>query len=358
MALKEVVKIIMPLIRDELSSNKYEIHELMVKSILADKEKNNHFSLSSVKEEIIIKFNLEDFPTELLATILSSLVQQNYLQSNGDEKYIIISVFDPNSAFKKIDDCFSEFRHFIQKRMKDYDPFIHKVFKPTFEASLYKVIEIFVENDDFYNNQINNISDDGAEKSLIKIAFENGIVKPSDFVNLFFDFINSNNEKMDEFIFLSYKAAISYDVLKRGHILSKTAIDFGNGGLLLLDTNTIISLICSTDNTHKLADSAITLSKKLNFDIVYAKETEEEYYRLLKSADYQMKIKGFHDHQKQVVDNQLIKDFINKKKGSWADYYSEISNIELYLKAKYGIYKYEKTEFEQNDLKNSRSIRT
>lgn len=343
MYIEEVVGII-PLIKEELSNNRYEIHELMIKRILSSKKENEIISTSSIKKEIIQKFNIEDFPAELLSNILSSLVTEKHLKLNEDGTYKITNQFKYQNISTLIDECYKEFTVFADNSMNNFDIFLCRNFKGAFEDSLYEMINIFIEKDEFYNHQIENVNLNEVEASLINIA-SNNVENPKQFVNLFFNFINSHNVKINEFLFLAYRGAITYDILRRGHLLSQKTIEIGKGGLLLLDTNTIISLICKTDRTHKLAESTISLSKKLKFDICYTKKTADEYSRLLNAADYHMKAKRFFK-TKNVVDNQLINDFIKQNEGSWSDYYLERSNIELYLKAKYDIQLFEASKLD------------
>ena len=334
MGLNDVIDLI-PLIQGELSDSRYEIHETIVKRVLSKQEKNNIINIDELKRQIVDNFNISDFPDELLSDILENLVKANYLRFNNNN-YELIEKIECKNIDLKINECYKEFVVFLKEKDTDFDPFIHKNFKYTFQECLYGIVGVFSDQEDFYKNQIETLNQNLIESDFIKIAEDNGINSPKKFVSLFFEYLNNGTEKITDFIYISYKVAITYDLLRKGSILSQESCDIGEGGILILDTNFIISLICKTDPTHKLIDSTIKLSKKLKCEICYTEKTKWEYNRLLKAADAQMKLKSF-VKGKHIADNQLIKDFVRQKRGAWGDYYAEIADVELYLKLNYDI---------------------
>lgn len=334
MEMKNVVSLI-PLIQGELTGSRHEIHEIIVKRVLSKKKKNDIISANELKEEILKNFNFENFPEELLHQILDNLVKANYLRFNNNN-YELINEIDSKNIDSIINECYNEFIVFIKVKIKDFDPFIHKNIKFAFKDCLYEIVRVFSEQDDFYLTQIETLNQSLIEDNLKKIAENNGLNSPKRFVAIFFNYINSGTEKITDFIFISYKVAITYDLLKKGSDLSQESCDIGQGGTLILDTNAIISLICKTDSKHKLIDSAVKLSKKLKCDVCFTNKTKREYDRFLKGANGQMTIKSLTKGD-FTGDNQLIKDFIRQNRGTWGDYYTEISNIELYLRLKYEI---------------------
>ena len=334
MEMKNVISLI-PLIQGELTGSRHEIHEIIVKRVLSKKKKNDIISTNELKEEILKNFNFENFPDELLHQILENLVKANYLKFNKNN-YELINKIDSKNIDSIINECYNDFISFIKVKIKDFDPFIHKNIKLAFKDCLYEIVRVFSEQDDFYQTQIETLNQNLVEDNLKKIAENNDLISPNNFVSIFFDYINSGSDKITDFIFISYKVAIIYDLLKKGSDLSQESCDIGQGGTLILDTNTIISLICKTDSKHKLIDSTVKLSKKLKCDVCFTKKTKMEYDGLLKGANSQMGMKSL-TKGNFIADNQLIKDFLRQKRGTWGDYYTEISNIELYLRLKYEI---------------------
>ena len=334
MEMKNIVSLI-PLIQGELSGSRYEIHEIIVKRILSKKKKNDIISVDELKKEILTNFNFENFPDELLDQILDNLVKANYLRFNNNN-YELINKINSKNIDSIINECYNEFISFIKVKIKDFDPFINKNIKFAFKDSLHEIVRVFSEQDDFYQTQIETLNQNLIEDNLKKIADNNGLDSPKQFVSLFFNYIDSGAEKITDFIFISYRVSITYDLLKKGSDLSQESCDIGQDGALILDTNAIISLICKTDSNHKLIDSTVKLSQKLKCDVCFTSKTKREYNRLLKGANSQMRIKSLTKGD-FTGNNQLIKDFISQKRGNWGDYYTEISNIELYLRLKYGI---------------------
>lgn len=334
MGIKNVIDLI-PLIQGELVDSRYEIHEIIVKRVLSKKQKNDIINIDELKEEILDEFNFGDFPDELLYKILDNLVSVDYLRFHNND-YELINIVEYKNIDFVINECYKEFVDFFKAEYKNFDPFIHKNFKVSFEECLYVIVGVFSEQEDFYNNQIEALNQNLIENDLIKIANNNGINSPKQFVSVFFNYLNSGTEKITDFIYISYRVAITYDLLRKGSILSQKSCDIGKGGILILDTNSIISLICRTDSRHKLITSTIQLSQKLKCDVCYTEKTKLEYNRLLKGADGQMRSNRF-AKGKYIADNQLINDFVRQKGGMWGDYYAEISDIELYLRLKYEI---------------------
>lgn len=341
---------LIPLIQGDLVNNRRELHELLVRSSLSTKRENTIIDVEDIKKDIVEIFKFRNFPNELLTNILEDLEKANYLKSVERGKYEILKKFEQQSISSLITDCYKEFVNELKKEFKEFDPYIHKNFEYAFRDCLFKIVDAFLDQGDFYKNQIETFNQHLIEEALIEKVENHGIASPKQFISLFFNYLNSGRVNITNFIFFSYKGAITYDLLRRGSILSKETCDIGKGGLLLLDTNIIISLICDTDRTHRLSSSAIKLSKNLKFDVCFTTRTEAEFDRLLKAADSDMKVRGFFkDHT--FIDNQLIQDYINKKKGSWGDYYTLIANIELFLKSKYDIdiIKFDKDELIPND---------
>ena len=334
MGMKNVIDLI-PLIQGELVDSRYEIHEIIVKRVLSKKQKNDIINIDELNKEILDEFNFRDFPNELLSKILESLVNTNYLRFTNNN-YELINKVEYKNIDLIINECYMDFIKFVKVKYKNFDSFIHKNFKSSFEECLYEIVDVFSEQEDFYNNQIETLNQNLIEDDLIKIANNNGINSPKQFVSVFFNYLNSGTEKITDFIYISYRVAITYDLLRKGSILSQESCDIGKGGILILDTNSIISLICRTDPRHKLITSTIQLSKKLKCDVCYTEKTKLEYNGLLKGADSQMKLNSL-VKGKYIADNQLIKDFVRQERGTWGDYYTEISDIELYLRLKYEI---------------------
>ena len=200
---------------------------------------------------------------------------------------------------------------------------------------MWQIVHTFSEQQEVNEIQIDVLNQDETKAHFEQIVKSEGIEPQQKFLSPFFKYIVSGETNITDFIFHAYRGAIAYDLLKRGKILTRETCNIGDGGLLILDTNTIISLMCKTDTTHSLAKSAIELSRKIGFDVCYTHLTASEYHGLLQSADYIMKASRF--KPSNPTDNQLILDFLKRDDRNWSDYHTEMSNYKNFIKIKYDI---------------------
>jgi len=188
----------------------------------------------------------------------------------------------------------------------------------------------------------------------ISMVLKNGLIKyktiknPDQFLSLFYDYLKSGENYMTELLFIVYQSSVAYDLLRRGRRLPKIAEHVGKGGVLFLDTNVIVSLICKTDRTHDLAKSVVKLAENLfHFTISYCKETSIEFENLLKWADSEMKSGRL--PSKIAAENQLILDFTKRTACRWSDYYTELSMYRTYLKSEFNIDLFDNCMLEFNE---------
>ena len=200
---------------------------------------------------------------------------------------------------------------------------------------MWQIVHVFSEQQEVNEIQIDVLNQDETKAHFEQIVKSEGIDPQQKFLSPFFKYLGSGEKNITDFLFHAYRGAIAYDLLKRGKILTRETCNIGEGGLLILDTNTIISLMCKTDTTHSLTKSAIELSRKIGFDVCYTHLTASEYNGLLQSADYTMNAR--HSKPSNPNDNQLILDFIKRNERNWSDYYMEMSNYKDFIKIKYDI---------------------
>lgn len=334
MAVKNLIEIF-PLVRGDLIDHRYELHELIVKKILFKKEKYNRISLENLKREIIEDFKFEEFPDELLVKILEDLTKGEFLKRTAQGEYELLKKPEQESISPLLDNCYRKFAEVLKTEVKDFDLYLNKNFKDAFIKCMWQIVHIFSEQQEVNEIQIDVLNQDETKAHFEQIVKSEGIDSPQKFLSPFFKYLGSGEKNITDFIFHAYRGAIAYDLLKRGKILTKETCNIGDDGLLILDTNTIISLMCITDATHSLAKSTIELSRKIGFDVCYTHLTALEYTGLLQSADYVMK--ASRSKPSDPSDNQLILDFIKRDERNWSDYYMEMSNYKNFIKIKYDI---------------------
>lgn len=323
---------LVPLVRDELSNIRYELHKSMIKSVISDTQIGDKTYIEEIKARVSDKFCLVDFPDEVLVRIIDEFEEDGVLQKI-DNNYIIKKAIDMESIDSFIANCYSEFKIILKENINEFDVFIHKEYESAFKDSILYIINNLINEESLINNfsldslKYGEICSD-LRSTLIKYET---IKKPDQFLSLFFNYLKSGKKNITDLLFTVYLSSIAYDLLKRGRDLPKIAEDIGKGGVLFLDTNVIVSLICETDRTNELAKSIIELAKnKFNFDLKYYIETAKEYENLLKWADSEMKSK--HLPNKLASENQLIHDFLKRNDRTWSDHYTELSMYRTILK--------------------------
>jgi hypothetical protein len=334
MAVENLIEIF-PLVRGDLIDHRYELHELIVKKILFKKEKYNRISLENLKREIIEDFNFEEFPDELLVKILEDLTKGEFLKRTAQGEYELLKKPEQESISPLLDNCYRKFVEVLKTEVKDFDLYLNKNFKDAFIKCMWQIVHVFSEQQEVNEIQIDVLNQDETKAHFEQIVKSEGIDPQQKFLSPFFKYLGSGEKNITDFLFHAYRGAIAYDLLKRGKILTRETCNIGEGGLLILDTNTIISLMCKTDTTHSLTKSAIELSRKIGFDVCYTHLTASEYNGLLQSADHIMNAR--HSKPSNPNDNQLILDFIKRNERNWSDYYMEMSNYKDFIKIKYDI---------------------
>ncbi len=345
MATKELIEVF-PLVRGDLIDDRYELHELMVKKILFKKENTDRVSLENLKREIIEDFKFEEFPDELLAKILEGLIKGEFLKRTTRGEYELLKKPERESISSLLDSCYRNFVEVLKAEIKDFDPYLNKNFKDAFIECMWQIVHVFSEQQEVNEIQIDVLNQDETKTRFEQIVKSEGIDPQQKFLSPFFKYLGSGEKNITDFLFHAYRGTIAYDLLKRGKILTRETCNIGEGGLLILDTNTIISLMCKTDATHSLAKSAIELSRKIGFDVCYTRLTASEYIGLLQSADYMMK--ASRSKPSDPTGNQLILDFIKRDDRNWSDYHTEMSNYKDFIKIKYGIDSLEVLDIDPN----------
>ena len=344
---KELIDLV-PLVRDELSDIRYGLHKSMVQSIVSDMKIGDQTSAEDIRKKAIKKFNIAEFPREVLSRIMHEFEDEGILQKH-DGSYVVANSIEIQSINIFVDNCYKEFTKILKSNITDFDPYINKEFKSAFEECIFYIINILIEQ-----KVMNKVNLDFLKYEEISMVLKNGLIKyktiknPDQFLSLFYDYLKSGENYITELLFIVYQSSVAYDLLRRGRRLPKIAEHVGKGGVLFLDTNVIVSLICKTDRTHDLAKSVVKLAENLfHFTISYCKETSIEFENLLKWADSEMKSGRL--PSKIAAENQLILDFTKRTACRWSDYYTELSMYRTYLKSEFNIDLFDNCMLEFNE---------
>ena len=136
---------LVPLVRDELSDIRYGLHKSMVLSIISDMKVGDQTSIDDIKGKIIKKFNISDFPREVLSRIINDFDDDNLLRKDNRCYFVNRSIEIPSiNAF--IDNCYVEFRKILNENIKDFDLYIYREFENAFRECLLNIINNLIND--------------------------------------------------------------------------------------------------------------------------------------------------------------------------------------------------------------------
>ena len=156
----------------------------------------------------------------------------------------------------------------------------------------------------------------------------------SAYSKIIMEYFSSESPQLLDFIFNSYCGLINIDiVLKEQKIPS---VEFGHEiDFLLLDSNFIIPLLCSTDLKNPLSIALINLCNKYGVKLYYTGQTKSEIWNSINNARKTMNPINS-DSKFYRTENQFVDDY-SRRKGTWTDYYLLISQWEESIRSKWNI---------------------
>lgn len=342
---------LVPLIREELSDIRYELHKSMVERVISDMDVGETISFDDIERKIQAKFCLSEFPNEMLFPIISGLEENGAIKSDGIG-FKILEKNELKTVEELLNNCFEDFSKILKSKNKEFDQKIDWQFKNAFSSCVYRIMDFLSEEVAFANRiSIESIKYEGDSLQLENILDEYPDIKKDQFLKDFFEYLRSGDKNITNLIFTLIRSAVAFDLLRRGRHLSQIANHIGEDGFLLLDTNVIVSLVCTTDRTNEISKSVIKLAQdKYKFNLYYGKETAVQYLSILKWADNEMNSKKL--PSKIAGNNQIISDYLQRNDSAWSDYFTEKSFYQEFLENEYNIKMMELEEpfFDENEM--------
>lgn len=294
---------------------------------------NEQYDLSTIKQMInsVCKCSLKE---EDIITIFSELESGGEVEHVNRFVYKLVkrqSIPDFQTLSEPV---WKEFSSYLKNEIPKFDPFIHKDAKTIFNSVLLKVLSGFTISKPL-ETQMESVQlidiDRIIKEELNKVYF------PDDFgykfPKIIVAYFNSKSPQILEFVFTCYYGLINIDLVTREQEMPN--IDFGNEiNCLIVDSNFIISLLCTTDSTHPLSAALVGNCIKSNIPLYYMPCTKEEVNSLIKAVNIDMS--GFTSKKRSLKDNQLIMDHI-KLNISWREYSIYLDSWEQILESKFAI---------------------
>lgn len=208
---------------------------------------------------------------------------KNKLKKSDYDRGIDYKIENHHSAFKEV---FIEFFNTVRKNERSLDEYSEGV---KFEDNLDAVLSDVVDKKALLDEEV--------------------------FEDLFQQYVDEETSTLLNFVGTIHTGVINYDLLSEEDDIDE--LNFSKASDqekdLLLDTNTLIGLLCETDEIHPVVSSMCKRSRESGYDIYYTENTKEELKHVINRA--RKSLSGFPGEGNSAdVDNQFVRDFKNKRK--------------------------------------------
>lgn len=326
------------LTRGKLLERRRGIRKSLVIAALDQIPTDSTFTLDSIIEKIEelgkCKIDKND-----VVSVLDDFVQEGTIAHSEEYSYILKNQIELPGIESLTEPVWHEFSGILEKRWKNYDPFLHKKARDVFDSVLLKILTRYalskpLENEIDYipienikyviSNEIQSRSIEGEfEKKLFEIMLE---------------YFCSNEKELLNCIISCYLWFIDLNLLSYEKNLN--TINFCDElNFLLLDSNFIVPLLCKTDVKHPLSISLVEFCKKSKIQIFYSALTHDEIWGLIKASKNEMKINPYRPVN---FNNQFLDDYryLNATKGThYVEYILQLNKWVEFLDDTYQIKK-------------------
>lgn len=335
----ELIEVI-PILGTDITRYREEVHDRIVLNAV-NLLRSKDFTLEDLNIKINEIFEIK-YPKERLFHHLDNIF-------GDDIKYIggriqITKEIPPiiNNIIDIIEDSFKEF---IESMKAEYNPVHYQRYRDTFYELIYETCRILLGSMDILKLNMDVIDFKSNNEQFSEIIQSHNIRNVPKFLDIYYRYLSSYYKYKDELILSIFQYAISIDVLQRGSELYTASRKYDEKGILIIDTNIMTSLILKSNRFHETVESMISLSNNLGFRIVYTKETQQEFERLIEAANYNVtKRKSFSEHDK---DNELVFDYLKDDSvKNWSDKLTYYNSFKFILEKYYKITIKEEQEIE------------
>ncbi len=323
------------LIDGPLLERRKEIHKSFVLAAISEYSANSEFEIKDLSYSIktLTKCKMND--NEIIS-ILSQLETDGDVTHIYDLKYKLSTKINIPDFGIKTNIVWKEFLEFLKKYYTNYDPFIDRDTKTTFDSILLILLTKFSMSTGVLEHQIDSLPISNfklvIKEEVDKASLSKGLSKK--YPDLFTTYMMSKSPKLLEFIFDSYSYLIDIDLIKREQEIPEVNY-LDNIDFLLVDTSFLVALMCKSDNIHPLAVALANQCLKSKINLYYTQETNKEMWGLITGSKYEMK--GLSPSRKQgVIRSQFVNDF-RRQSLSWSAYITTLESWDNLIEDKWKI---------------------
>jgi len=324
------------LTRGKIRQRREEIRKNLVISALDLIKLDNMFQIDDL-EKTIEKISGLKISTEDILSIIVQLTEKQIVEHADGSSYFLRKKIELPQFEELSQPVWEEFSSILTQKCSIYDPHIHKNARLVFDAILMKILTRYAISQPL-ENQIDNIPIENI-KSLVQREISR-ISIPENFSKKFFEvlleYFTSESKALLNCIFKCYSWFIDLNVIKKEKDIQ--SINFSDEvQFLLIDTNFIIPLLCSTDPRHPLSSAVISFCNKNKIKLYYAPVTKDQMWDLINASKSLMKLDSSH---KIVYNNQFVDDYRNLNRTKflhWSEYIIFLNQWETVLKNQYNL---------------------
>lgn len=267
---------VVPILGSDINKYREEIHDRIILNAIQSL-KINTFTVDELNDKINYIFGIR-YPRERLVHNLEILFKDVIDYSEGRIQINGVIPPVPNEINDLIEMCFKEFANSI---MKEYDPLYIQRYRDAFHELIYETMKNILNSVNIIELDMDTIDFRSNSERMNEIITHHNIRNPQRFLDIFYNYLTSENENKDKIIISVFQYAITIDILNRGSELYSAFKEYQDKGILIIDTNIITALLLKSNRFHETVESMITLSNKHGFKIFYTSDTKSEFERLV-----------------------------------------------------------------------------
>ena len=330
-----------PLTKGPLTNRRKEITTNLVRYVLNRRHRSGAVSPGDITT-ISEHYTGIQIDTSEAGEALENLHDSGELSYNEETgKYDVVDLAPIAEIDDQLDAIWGQFQEMLRDRPKDLDPdFLTQRKKSAFDEIIFTYFERLSDSIELLEQTgTDNLLTEDFEEIIDDTIAEHEPKNKEEFKDTLRQFLSDPSDELLDLVDTIYTGAINLNILSKATEIPFEELTEGNSGVLFIDTNMIINLMCRTDRYHSIAKVTCKRSSELGYDLYYLSSTVREVKRVVRGSKREMR--NLTNPNNGFIRSQLIQDFFNTNEHSeWQDYLSEFQQWQQYLELKYGLEEY------------------
>lgn len=269
--------------------------------------------------------------------VIEKLTDEKILSHINGLEYKLEKKIPIQNFSTQVSPIWDEFNTFLKENMYDYDIYLDREARPTFENILLQLLIHVASTSENLEIQEESLQEIDMEKIVENIVSKSKLLPDSAkrFPRFIIQYLRSNSPQLQELVYNSYHSTVCMSIMFQAKSLPHINI-IENIRYLVLDTSFLVPLFCQTDSRHPLVLAIVEDCKKRNIPLYYLPKTKEEMWRLIDGSNHEMSGLSSSKKAGPVMKNQFVEDFIYQNGinefSNWDEYYEFLTEWESLLK--------------------------